>query len=327
MDTGKWETLAWQGVTLRVPPDWNIGAIGGDRTQGYLRVDGPEMPRLEIKWATSKGFVDVAGIVDKYLADLGKKRKRGDPEVKVDREVEVVSKRQMRKKDLTCFGWRAETQGYGAAWYCQQCERSMITQVMAPAGEDGKSLAAEIIAGLEDHPRGGWVRWAVYGMQMQAPEDFRLENQKLMAGLIELSFERQGEQIVGARWGMANVALRNQSLEQWAKAELSQRHKGIKLSFEPTEFREHPALAVSGEHGSPVRRVQGFVMHCLRKSFPEYVRGVVWHCEPTNKLFYVGGLFDEHNVGLKEELAARMICHTDEDTTRRGRAKAGDDGG
>ena len=309
MNKDTWETLGWQGITLKVPADWNIGAIGGDRDQGYLRIDGPDMPRIEVKWASSKSLVDVSGIVDKYLGDLQNKRKRGEPEVKVERDVPLVSKRQMRKKDLNCFSWRADSQGHGAAWYCPQCEHSMIVQVMAPADEDGKKLAAEIIAGIQDHPRGGWITWAVYGLEMQAPEDFQLEDQKLMAGLIQLSFEHQGEQIVGARWGMANVALRHKSLEQWARAEIAPLHKGIKLSFEPSEFREHPALAVSGEHANPLRRIQGFAMHCVRKSFPEYVRGILWHCEPINKLLYVGGLFDEHHLGLCDQLAERMICH------------------
>lgn len=310
MDTDKWQTLAWQGITMKVPEDWNIGAIGGGREEGYLRIDSSEMPRVEIKWASSKGFTDVETIVDKYLNDLQKKRKRGEPEIQVQRDIDLVSKRRMRKKSLACFSWKAESQGYGAAWYCEQCERSMIAQVMAPGNERVKELATEIIGGIEDHPRGGWTTWAVYGMQMQAPEDFQLTGQKLMAGLIEFSFEREGEEIVAARWGMANVALRHKSLEEWARAELADRHKGIKLEFEPTEFRGHPALAVSGAHTNVLMRARRFIMHCVRKSLPEFVCGLVWHCEPTNRLYYVGGLFDEHHVELRDELAERMICHT-----------------
>jgi len=312
MNTDNWQTLAWQGITVRVPEEWNIGAIGGGREEGYLRIDSSEMPRVEIKWATSKGFVDVDTIVDKYLNDLQKKRKRGEPEVKVERDTDLVSKRRMRTKSLSCFSWEAESQGHGAAWYCEQCERSMIVQVMAPGNEKAKQLAAEIISDMEDHSRGGWTTWAVYGMQMQAPEDFQLAGQKLMAGLIELSFEREGEEIVAVRWGMADVALRHDSLEQWARGELGSRHKGVKLEFEPTTFREHPALAVSGAHTNPLLRARRFVMHCLRKPLAEFVRGLVWHCEPTNKLYYVGGLFDEHHLALRDELAERMICHTSE---------------
>jgi len=325
-DQDNWQTLGWQGITLKAPADWRIGAVGGGKEEGYLRVDSAQMPRLEIKWAAAKGFVEVEGIVDKYLGDLQRKRKRGEPEVTVARDIELVSKRRMRKKSLSCFSWQADTQGYGAAWYCEQCQRSMIVQVMAPATEKARELAVQIISGIEDHPKGGWATWAVYGLQMQAPEDFRLDGQKLMAGLIELSFEREGETAIGARWGMADVALKNRSLEQWAQAELANRHKGIRLEFEPTQFRGHEALAVSGQHTNPLRRAQRFVMHCMRKSLPEFVRGLLWHCEPTNKLHYVGGLFDEHHVGLGEELAERMVCHTEADLRRRARGKAGGKG-
>ncbi|MGI5820246.1 MAG: hypothetical protein ACOX9R_19340 [Armatimonadota bacterium] len=309
MDTSEWTVRGWEGVVLQVPADWDIAAISGDRNQGYMRLDDVEnMPRVEIKWQQSKGFVDIKGVVDNYLKDLQKKRKKGDAEIETDRDCSVVSRRQMRKADLNCFAWQGHFHGFGAAWYCEDCQRVMVIQVMARPEEKGEQLAREVISRVEDHPREGWIVWSTYGLQMEVPERFDMSSQKLMAGLIELHFAERGEEIVGARWGMANVALRNRTLKQWAVSEISAFHKKIKLDFEETIFRGHPALKVTGYFANPLKHMQSFVMHVAGRPYPEAVRGWVWHCEGENRLYYAGALLDEDHMDIIERVAGSIAC-------------------
>lgn len=308
-DVNEWTVRAWEGVLVRVPPEWDIAAISGDRNQGYMRLDDQEnMPRVEVKWQKSSGFVNVEGVVDGYLKDLQKKRKKGEPEIETDRDCAVVSKRQMRKRDLNCFAWRGEVSGYGAAWYCEECERVMVIQVMARPDEKGEDLAREVIGRMEDHPHDGVVTWSTYGLQMQVPERFEITGQKLMAGLIELRFANAGEEIVGARWGMANVALRNRSLEKWARSEIRDYHKGIKLSFEETTFRGHPAVEVSGVFSNPLKHIQSFAMHVAGRPYPEAVSGWVWHCVDENRIYYAGALLDADHMEIIERVAGSIFC-------------------
>lgn len=316
LDTTDWQVIAWQGVTVRVPENWNIGALGGDRKQGYLRIDSAEMPRVEIKWQDSPGFADVDQIVDKYIGELEKKPKKGETPVKAERDIELVSKRKMRAKSLTCFRWRADSTGHGAGWYCERCERMMLVQVMAALDEDGEALAQEIIGTMEDHPRGGWTGWSAYGLVTATPDRFELTDQKLMAGLIEVKVADEGEDISVARWGMAGVALKSRDLTSWARSEVPSRHKGVRIDYEEAEYLGHAAVRITGEQISPITRIQAFVMHCLRKPFPEAVAGLVWHCEDANKIFYVGGLFDARHIGMVDEIAERTPCH-DETTPRK----------
>lgn len=309
MNTSEWTVRAWEGVLLHVPPDWDIAAISGDRNQGYMRLDDTEnMPRVEVKWQQSSGFVNIESVVDGYLKDLTKKRKKGEPEIETERDCAVVSKRQMRKQDLNCFAWRGDVEGYGAAWYCEDCERVMVIQVMAMPDEKGEELAREVIGTMEDHPREGWIVWSTYGLQMEVPERFELSDQKLMAGLIELHFANRGEEIVGARWGMANVALRNKSLEKWAAAEIRGYHKNIKLEFEETTFRGHPAVAVSGYFSNPLKHIQSFVMHVAGRPYPEAVKGWVWHSVDENRIYYAGALLDEDHMEIIDRVADSVAC-------------------
>ncbi len=309
MNTDEWTVRAWQGVLLNVPEEWDIAAISGDRKQGYMRLDDQEnMPRVEVKWQEAGGFVDIEDVVDGYLKDLQKERNSDEGEIETDRDCRVVSKRQMGKTDLNCFAWRGEVEGYGAAWYCEECERVMIIQVMATLDEKGQKLAGEVIGRMEDHPREGWITWSTYGLQMEVPERFEISDQKLMAGLIELHFANRGEEIVGARWGMANVALRNQSLTDWAKSEISDYHKKIKLSFDETRFRGHPAVEVTGYFSNPLKHFQSFVMHVIGRPYPESVKGWVWHCENENRIYYAGALLDDDHMDILERVANTIVC-------------------
>lgn len=310
LDPSTWQLRGWQGIVVTVPPEWDVAAISGDRQQGYMRLDDLEnMPRLEIKWQEAQGFVDVPGVVDKYLSELQRKRKRGEPEIEVDRDCAVVSKRQMRhKRDLTCFGWRGETQGYGAGWYCEDCKRVMVVQVLSRLDEDGLRLASEVIGQMIDHPHEGWITWSTYGLQLRAPERFELADQKLMAGLIEMRFADNGEEIAATRRGMANVALKGGSLLGWAQREVGQYHKGVKLDFEETQFRGHPAVEVTGRFSNPLRHVQSFFMHVAGKPYPEAVRGWVWYCEAENRIYYAGVLVDEDHLELAEQVAQSVLC-------------------
>ncbi len=309
IDTDEWEARAWEGVLVEVPPEWDIAAISGERKRGYMRIDDQDnMPRVEVKWQESKGFVNVDEVIEKYLKDLQKKRPPDADPVEVDHDCTVVSKRQMRKRDLNCFAWHEEISGYGAAWYCEDCERAMVIQVMVKPEEDGQDLAAEVIGNMEDHPVDGWVTWSTYGLKFQTPERFDLSQQKLMAGLIELTFEDSGEQIVAARWGMANIALGGGSLEGWAEREIKQFHKGVRLEFEQTQFRGHPAVHVTGTFVNPLRYFQSFVMHVLRRPYAEVVNGWAWHSEEENRIYYVGTLLDEKNTDIAEEIARRVDC-------------------
>jgi|LSQX01.2.fsa_nt_gb hypothetical protein len=312
MNRDSWAVRGWEGVLLHVPSDWDIAAISGDRNQGYMRIDDTQnMPRVELKWQKSTGFVNITGVVDSYLKELQKKRKKGEPEIQTERDCSVVSKRQMRKQDLQCFAWRGEIEGYGAAWYCPDCQRVMVVQVMAMPDERGADLAREVIGSLEDHPRDGWVTWSTYGLQMEVPERFEMSGQKLMAGLIELRFANAGEEIVGTRWGMANVALRGRTLEKWATSEIRDYHKGAKLEMTETTFRGHPAVEVSGYFVNPLKHLQSFVMHVAGRPYADVVKGWVWHCVDENRIYYAGALLDEDHKDIVERVARSIVCPDD----------------
>jgi hypothetical protein len=301
--------IGWQGYTVRVPDDWTIGAIGGDHLEGYLRIDGTDMPRCEIKWFGERGPVNISEVIDKYLTDLQKKRRRRSPEVKVKRDTRLLGRRRGGRSQLECFAWESETKAHGAAWQCRKCGRTTIVQVLGHLDEDLDTFATDIMLSITDHPHDGWVTWSTYGLHCEIPEDFHLAGQKLMAGLIELTFRMESEEISVMRWGMADVALSNESLEEWSKRELSNRLKQWSATYEGTEFKGHPAIVVVGEPSPLPARVRTFVSHCLRRPYGSNTKALVWHCEDEKKIYYVECIVDDSRLDLPDEVCDRIPCH------------------
>ncbi len=302
--------IGWDGVTVRVPADWSLASVTADEKDGYLRADDEDMPRLEIKWARTPGFVNLTETVDKYLATIEKRAQRDKQELTVDRQAQVISKRKMHKDNLETFAWRAAQQAYSAVWVCKQCDRTVIAQVLGPL-DDAELLttAQQVLSTIRDHPTDGWVTWAAYGFVCQIPEDFTLSTQQMFPGLIKLSFTRDSETITVGRWGMAEILLRDQSLDKWLQTALGKELRRYQPQSEEQQFRGHSAVAFSGERMALLAGVKGFVRHLGGKRSADRLLGYAWHCEQENKIFVVHALLDRANYDLADQIRDRVECH------------------
>jgi hypothetical protein len=308
----------WQGMTAEIPEDWQIGAISGDVKQGYVRYDDGNMPRLELKWATESGFVDIEKVIAKYLTDLQKGRKKGAADIEVEKDTKLLSRRKRKKGSLRCFRWTiaGEAEGYGAAWVCTDCGRTVIAQVTMPAGgkaDEDEELASGILLSINDHPLDGWTYWAAYGFGAWVPEQFKLSGQKLMAGLMEFDFEADTEKLKVARWGMAGMALRKKTLKEFIGSECSKTLRKNSVEAEEGEIKGHPGLILSGEGPGGVHKVRSFWAHCCGKHYADRFVGRAWHCEPGNKIIYIESLVDRAHTALVDEICDRIECHSGDD--------------
>lgn len=303
------QLLGWQGLTLTVPADWTIGSVSGDRAEGYLRVDGPDTPRLEIRWSESKGPPELTRTVQRYLTSLQRDKKQPQP-VEVDPESRFISKRKVNKDDMRAFAWRGHGAGYGVAWYCKECRRVVIAQALGrPDEKDLEERAARLLTGIEDHPRGDWVTWSLYDLHTEVPSDFLQAGVRLRAGLTELSFKRDTEKIVVARWGMAQIARRGQSLEAWARRQFMKQWQSFRPSSQPAAFRGDEALTVTGQSTQPFGLVVRLGRHVTRKDYADQLVAHIWHCETTNRLYVVYGVVDVLHRDVLAEVRDRTRCH------------------
>ena len=293
-----WVRFGWQGISGLVPRDWNLGALGGEYKQGYLRLDDPDYPRLDVKWSFQN--VELSKILDKYLHSMG--RPKGvagigkKPLATVTRDVKVVSNRAKPDKRLLGFSWHDNTglKGAGVIWACQGCGRIVFSQVRAYGSEDAVALAREVLGTIEDHAIAGNNCWAVYGLECEVPERFHLIKQGLMAGYIELLFQDRRRNLRVSRWGLAANLLEKKSLTEWFDSNAATVKSPLLWWANDAIVKGHPGLMATGEPlRLPVRLQKaalGLGYRLLgRRELLGRPDGLsrVWHCPESNRLFLV----------------------------------------
>ncbi|HIE52738.1 MAG TPA: hypothetical protein EYP85_13370 [Armatimonadetes bacterium] len=310
--TSDWTTIGWQRVKLQVPPEWVLAGIGGDAEQGYLRLDGSQGPRVEVKWfdASKRKSIDLNATLERYFRDLRKLARKQKLNLEIEREVKLVSKREKGRRDLECFAWRADRQAYGVIWYCPKCARVTIAQVTGGLREKGfRQLARQVLLSLEDHSSGGWDVWGAYDFLCEVPSDFSLKGQQLMTGLLQLSFERGCSTLTFSRYGLAEVVLKEEPLEEWCRYQQRKTWDAFRLEAEETEEHGHLAVTFRGPKRKLRERLRRAVRKGLGKPYPFILEARVWHCPPTNKIFIVEQVRDEAEESLLDVLCARVVCH------------------
>ncbi|MCJ7752717.1 MAG: hypothetical protein MUQ65_16795, partial [Armatimonadetes bacterium] len=192
--------IGWHGISVRVPEDWTLGAMGCDRKAGYLRVDDEQMPRLQVKW--SRGRIDLARKREEYTQRLTVGKRKRPTGLEVSTDIRVISHRSKPKKEMVAFAWRGPQCGMGLLWNCEVCERALIAQISWPAEEDYQEPAREVLRSLDDHAVGGWEMWGYDGLAFLAPEKYEIVSWKRMTRYLELQLADGAVKLKVARWGM-----------------------------------------------------------------------------------------------------------------------------
>jgi hypothetical protein len=308
-ETATWVPFGWQGISALVPDDWSLAEIGGDFQSGRLRLDDADMTRLWVKWSSSQ--VDFEKELDRYLANLSKKARRGTT-VTTRKGLRTISRR--RKPDKRIIGFEWESSGptghvlaQGCAWRCRTCNRTVVSQVMALPSEDVGALAHRVLDSMQDHDLQGRHTWALYGLVLSMPKEFLLQRQELMSYYMELAFSSGKQTVRVERWGMASMLLADKSLAEWAR-ENNKKRKGVSLEMQPQPAFGHDGLALVGHTRRPLQGIRTGARRLVGLKPAQDFFGQVWHCPASNRIYGVegAGLADS---ALVREVSESIVCH------------------
>jgi len=331
--------VGWQGIRFQLPPEWNVSAFSMDRDNGSLRVDAPGSSSLtvQVRWMNAaKPQREGPPTAYYYLAPLFRKWfRRPDPPVpktdlkaNIERILKETAKQAKKTKaafdsnirpektegvdgERTAinFSWTGVGRGQGKIWQCDTCKRIVVAQVVG-LGKDQAAISAvasQLFGTLEDHTTDGFDLWALYDLQIGIPDDFRLEEQKLLSGYLHLSFARGGEKIIVDRWGLANVTRKKFGLKDWFANNAFVGLKRMKKDEET--LYDHEAIHYVGSLSLFDRiRLLKDAKTSLRR-FPTRYEGGLWDCTDSNKLFAVQVLHSKKTEGLWDEVTDRCVCH------------------
>ena len=310
-----------------------------ERDSGYLRVDAPgsSAVTVQIRWLDASrpddgpptGYTLVAPLfrklfrrpappvkapnlktnLEKMFQETAKQAKKA----KATFESSIKPERQEgpnNERTAMNFSWSGAGRAQGKIWYCSHCHRVVIAQVVGLAKDQSAiaAIASQLYASLHDHSEDGYDLWALYDLQMKIPEDFRLQEQKLLSGYLSLTFGRKGEKIIIDRWGLANMTLKKFKLEEWfqnnAQVNLKRQSKD--------EFEMKTGHTVSHYSGGlpifSILRILRDSVGSLRR-FPTRYEGGVWECRESNKIFALQTLRSKKSGALWQDILDRCACH------------------
>lgn len=307
-----WTPVGWQHLYLETPENWSVGAVSGDMTTGYLRLDDAEMPRVEIRWEKSKGNEPVGKVVDRYLDTLVKKTKGKTPPVRVRRDLSLL-KREEQQEDRTFegFHWKTEgddpVQAYGILWRCQVCARTVFIQVLARVGETILPTASRVLNSLSDHPGGDRALWAVYGMRFETPAQYRLKEHQFLTGRLRLRFSAEGDEVEVERRSLAEMQLEGRTFEEWYRDTGDGEVEKEEILAEDTF--PHPGLMTSGLVADPASVNKRLAWLPWRHPRIRRYDRCGWHCPDGNKLYTLRRLAGTEDREQLLQIVRTLVCH------------------
>ena len=333
--------VGWQGLRFQLPPDWNVTGFSMERESGYLRVDAPgnSAVTVQIRWTDASrpesgpttGYALLAPVVRRWLRRPEPMPKTPNLKTNLEKMFQETAKQAKKagakfessikaersegpagERAAMNFSWTGAGRGQGKIWYCSHCHRVVIAQVVGLTRDQGTiaAVASQLFSSLQDHGQDGYDLWALYDLEVEIPDDFRLQEQKLLSGYLSLTFGRKGEKIILDRWGLANLTLKKFKLEEWFQNNIPVRLKSLKQD------------EVETEQGHSVSHYTGRIplmlfLRLLRDTvgsmrlFPTRYESGVWECAASNKIFALQTLRSRKSETLWRDVADRCVCHAE----------------
>ncbi len=302
--------IGWMGLTFNAPENWDLVQAKGNRFDGYLRLEEDGVLRCEIQWTlVSAGRVVLDEQVEHYLKSLEQiLRKQGKP-VTIRKNIHIVSRKQV-KRNVRDFMWESNTVGYGMMWFCEDCRKALVAQVVGYEHEPVKEWAKQIFLSLSDHSEGDWEVWSVYGLEFEAPKGWNISKSEIMPGKIKFLF-RQGEyELSLGRYGPASVLLKGKRLEEFAVEALGKETvERFNIHYRIESLHNHEGMVLVGKDKRSNNPFHVFLRRLRTGNpFPQF-RGWLWQCEQSNRIYTVVGAIAPEHEQLLEHMARSVRCH------------------
>jgi len=303
---------------MEIPSNWEISALSGEYDNGYIRMDDEASSRMELKWSkTKEKKPDLQKILDEYFKGMRKRLGAREDGLKIKRNIELIKDDSFFKdRDVVFYNWKTDVRANGAIWFCKECKRVIVIQLMGYLKENMLSDTIRILGSVHDHPNGQINLWSAYNFSVEVPRRYQLDKRKLMSGYISFSFI-DGSRILNIeRYGLADVLLKNADLEKWFRSYYAKDLKkyGFSIQLLSSVGEKDHRLRMIGQEkrfidGIPFSPLQVFDKIFRRKQIAVYF----WHCLESNRIFIVTAVSKRGAEELVSQVASSIVCHSETD--------------
>ncbi len=259
-----WKELAWNGLGLVVPPDWEPGRIGAR----HLLLESESGPAMEIKWGPVRGpFSHHRHLRHlRSLSTAAGATVRGCP-------LPAAWEPALDRFESKGFCWEAgRVAASGAIVYCPRSRTAALIQFFhAPAA----GQAAAVLDRLHFQNETPGTRWAVFDIHAELPRGFALAHHRFEPGRFTLVFAAGRCRVELYRWAPAAVLLTGRDLEGFARSVAG----WGSLRFAPGGG-EAP-VAVDGQSSEPAGLIERLAAPWGRRTV---CRARLWHVAARNRI-------------------------------------------
>lgn len=259
--------LAWGGIELRVPCEWEPARVGRDR----LVLAAGDRPVLEIKWRAGEG----PSAVDRTLRRLARELRRQGGTL-CTRPLPPDWENALPARDGSAYAWQAGDRGaVGACVRCRECGTVCLVQFYGL--EWGDARVAAVFGSLTDHRPAGDTRWRLFDIDARLPRGFRLVDSVFRPGRFELRFRQARTALTLYRWAPAAVLLEGGTVAGFAGRAV------------PEAVRPFSPAALAGYEGaeSADPRPAGISRLAARLGLGRRQAVRVWHVPAANRILGV----------------------------------------
>jgi len=291
-------TFAWQGISLTVPPSWNLVFTQGDARAGNVRLADENVLRLEMRWQAGGADASPGAMVDSYVAALRKRASKEAADLVVQRDLRLAAPPDA---DVECYRWTADRQALAMLRRCKRCGRVVHVHLLGRPDEQLKGLARTVFASLRDHSDDGTLLWKFLDVEFRTPARLSLSDRSLQSGCVRMGFSRGLTKIEFVRVSLAEVLLARASLADWFRGFYAKSLKRRSFGISEARWKGHAGLEVTG-------RVWLVVNPSALVGRRRIVHAACWHCDATNRIFICAFDGPAREAGLFPQAVEGFTC-------------------
>ena len=233
-------------------------------------------------------------IVDRYVEGLAKNAQKQKGRLHVERNVPCPGLHLPQMRAVEYFVWEANHRVHTLAGYSPVSDRLIFLRVMGHPDEEMKNVLPRLFNALQDTPPDTPQTWSLYDFTCVSPAGYNLETFELKSGHIRLHF-LQGSNIFQVdRLSLAQMILKNRTLEDWYRDFFKKDLRHTRIEIEPMPGDAGATIAVKGSPRSRWRSLlQPLPFWRVRPRL--HLEGRVWVCPVSNKIFTVQTFWKNHS--------------------------------
>ena len=288
-----WKTVAWNGIRVQVPSQWEVSSLA----KTYLQLDDGVGPVLELKWQQVRGVFSHQD----HLKKLARH----------SRSVAVLSFQQtslpeewrqaLRHFQAKCFEWQGgEVNGKGVVLYCPTSRHASLLQFYQRRDLGGSEVGLlGVLDSFRDQCGQDMVRWSLFGLNALMPKSFELVRYRFEPGHYQLEFKHRQERVELKRWGPADLLLRESDLLHWFEKNCKELHWCRLTDIRGAYYRGRSSLyGKSRGSDSLAARLWARISRKLPNVWTR-----IWHLSSQNQILgVVAGSFESLDEYLLEEI-------------------------